>query len=369
MKTLLIRWLDGGVRGYIDYIPESWLGKDGRYPAKTHIIQAPTGEMDFGKCDLEVRGDESILDYRPYDQFNRDRADLGILRLRFSSTSRAGHPLVFWKKPKKPRFSRRRVETRRSWIGSPAIPTLAVNFPSYKGSSPFSKPTRNRPPTLSDLKRAYQPNDSPRQRWFEKRLLAIAKAIGSKWIPWRFRTWNGNEYELDRGAVGHAIANRFLALPGRNAGLKTVTIIARPVDKRNKQASFEAKRLKRLASYRSHQYKFSRELRRLYGDRCALSGCAVAETLQAAHIRTVRGADDNDVANGILLRADLHALLDAGLMTFTADGKRMVSSVKLRNKAYLALLKEDVFRPSHGVPSLKNIRWHRAYHGFGRKQP
>jgi len=61
-----------------------------------------------------------------------------------------------------------------------------------------------------------------------------------------------------------------------------------------------------------------------------------AEALQAAHIKVKKGFDDNHPTNGILLRADIHALFDAGLITLTEDG----TSVQVIEKD---LLKDAVY--------------------------
>lgn len=46
----------------------------------------------------------------------------------------------------------------------------------------------------------------------------------------------------------------------------------------------------------------------------AITGCAVVEVLEAAHIVPYRGDQTNVVHNGLLLRADLHTLFDLGLL-------------------------------------------------------
>jgi hypothetical protein len=60
--------------------------------------------------------------------------------------------------------------------------------------------------------------------------------------------------------------------------------------------------------------KFRQKLLDAYGRRCAITGCDADDTLEAAHIRTYEGSDDNDMRNGILLRADIHTLFDLGLI-------------------------------------------------------
>ena len=63
---------------------------------------------------------------------------------------------------------------------------------------------------------------------------------------------------------------------------------------------------------RPSQAAFRRTLLAAYEGRCALTGCDVAVALTAAHVADWRS--DNDAGAGILLRADLHALLDCGLL-------------------------------------------------------
>ena len=75
---------------------------------------------------------------------------------------------------------------------------------------------------------------------------------------------------------------------------------------------------------RPFQKEFSSKIRKLYDGTCAVTGCTTAEALQAAHIRIADGlTDDNDASNGILLRADIHALFDTGLVTLASDGSRL----------------------------------------------
>lgn len=54
---------------------------------------------------------------------------------------------------------------------------------------------------------------------------------------------------------------------------------------------------------------------------CAISGCSVGNALDAAHIEgRMWRLGHNDAKDGILLRKDLHALYDAGLLTIQSDG-------------------------------------------------
>ncbi|WP_085952445.1 HNH endonuclease [Caenispirillum salinarum] len=59
---------------------------------------------------------------------------------------------------------------------------------------------------------------------------------------------------------------------------------------------------------------------RYWGGACALSGCSAEVALEACHIHPVSEGGCDFVQNSIILRADLHALFDAGLLTFRSDG-------------------------------------------------
>jgi hypothetical protein len=71
------------------------------------------------------------------------------------------------------------------------------------------------------------------------------------------------------------------------------------------------------------------------------------------------GRDINDPNNGILLRADIHALFDAGLITLTADGCGIAMSSKLSDQSYDFLRRVKVRRPEGHAPSTENISHHR----------
>lgn len=62
-----------------------------------------------------------------------------------------------------------------------------------------------------------------------------------------------------------------------------------------------------------------------YDRRCAITGERTLPVLDAAHIRPYSAAGENRVANGLLLRSDLHRLFDRGYVTVTSDLKLKVS--------------------------------------------
>ncbi len=118
-------------------------------------------------------------------------------------------------------------------------------------------------------------------------------------------------------------------------------------------------RLGKIAS-RPNQALFRATLREAYGSKCAVTGCSTPEVLEAAHVRIEEGVDFNGLKNGILLRADIHALFDAGLITLTEDGMRIqVRHELLSDPTYRFLDGKPVLQPSHGGPARENIMDHR----------
>jgi len=73
-------------------------------------------------------------------------------------------------------------------------------------------------------------------------------------------------------------------------------------------------RIMRTITQRRGQKTFRDSLLDAYGRRCAITGCGIVDVLEAAHITPYLGPYTNHVTNGLLLRADLHTLLDCRLL-------------------------------------------------------
>jgi predicted RNA-binding protein with PUA-like domain len=103
-----------------------------------------------------------------------------------------------------------------------------------------------------------------------------------------------------------------------------------PNDNPNELANFAAK-------VRKGQPKFRRILMELYEEKCALSGWGPPEVLEAAHIYPHAESGVNHSRNGLLIRADLHYLMDAGLLRIYPDTLEMQLDEKLGGTAYWEL--------------------------------
>jgi hypothetical protein len=158
---------------------------------------------------------------------------------------------------------------------------------------------------------------------------------------------SGNKLEPEAARGIDSIINSILIGRGQTT----------PVD----EAVLEVARQKKLIEQmrRPDQQLFSEKIRRNYRDKCAVTRCATPAALEAAHISIRNGQDDNSLANGILLRSDIHALFDRLLITLSEDGTRIEVSPQLTDPSYIGLKTVVVARPDTGPPSAKNIREHR----------
>ena len=88
---------------------------------------------------------------------------------------------------------------------------------------------------------------------------------------------------------------------------------------------------------RSGQPGFRVALLEVYQGRCAITGCDAPAALEAAHLRPYRGPDSNTVTNGLLLRADIHTLLDLRLLAPDPVTRTITVSKLLAGTQYEAL--------------------------------
>jgi len=122
---------------------------------------------------------------------------------------------------------------------------------------------------------------------------------------------------------------------------------------------------KYLTKVRLGQGAFRVKLTDAYYRRCAISGEKTLPVLEAAHIKPYSESGPHYISNGILMRADLHKLFDAGYITITTDLKLEVSK-KIREefkngKDYYKLQGQGMFILPRKVidhPNQKYLDWH-----------
>jgi ferredoxin len=94
------------------------------------------------------------------------------------------------------------------------------------------------------------------------------------------------------------------------------------------------RRVDRSVPVRERQAEFRRVLLAVYGGRCAISGCDAKLALEAAHIQPYSENAPSTIANGLLLRADIHILFDCGAIRIHPKTFRVSLSQELRGTEF-----------------------------------
>lgn len=106
---------------------------------------------------------------------------------------------------------------------------------------------------------------------------------------------------------------------------------------------------------RPKQAKFRRDV--IASDtRCLISGTTTKEVLEVAHIRPVQYGGDENMNNGLCLRADIHTLFDIGYIKIDDGGTVHLSPVLLQDTTYSNLPKQIVL-PRLSVAQAIRWRW------------
>ncbi len=99
---------------------------------------------------------------------------------------------------------------------------------------------------------------------------------------------------------------------------------------------------------RDRQSAFRRSVLGAWRGRCAITGCAIEQIIEAAHIERFSNNRAHVPGNGIPLRADLHRLFDAGLLRLRPDHNKIV--VELHPS-----ISHPDYRRHHGRPARKAL--------------
>ncbi|WP_429439391.1 HNH endonuclease [Paraburkholderia sp. GAS33] len=117
-------------------------------------------------------------------------------------------------------------------------------------------------------------------------------------------------------------------------------------------------RVTRGIKIRRGQKNFRDALLAAYDGRCAITGCDIQDVLEAAHITPYLGPETNHVTNGLLLRTDLHTLLDCHLLGIEPATKRVLLAPSLRTSVDYGHLHGQSLRcasPVSDSPSIKAL--------------
>jgi len=117
---------------------------------------------------------------------------------------------------------------------------------------------------------------------------------------------------------------------------------------------------------RQGQPQFRKSLLKNYGGCCAITGCDVPETLEAAHIIPYKGEETNHPSNGILLRADLHTLFDLGFISIEPSKYIVQISSQLKGSSYEKFDGQKIYIPKNELqkPNYEALKQHQIDFGY-----
>lgn len=274
--------------------------------------------------------------------------------------------------------------------------TIAINPATVGGNAAIKSLLEARdwryPKAASLAKDTRGKGRSRRQALFEHELVRIAATNDEFTIPYAFMDQSGLPCRLDDGAIKIAIGQGFLKRPPQSTeDCREFQLTEQEAARRAKQirdlraaapggqmehsetsgaraqasadpfaavsleqASAAALReeITRSVLMREGQPEFRRDLILAYGSKCALTGCDVVDALDAAHIipHALIGNLGMHVANGLLLRGDIHTLFDKRLLAIHEEQGRLVSRVSkaLQGTSYAELDGRSLQLPVRG---------------------
>jgi len=153
------------------------------------------------------------------------------------------------------------------------------------------------------------------RNWVALKVDDVGAAYHRQMAGWPQRARNTKSttlwFEDDRAVEGTECIRAVLDLELDLAGLGRNGEARPPVPPEGKGSA--SRKVTVEVEQRMQQAAFRLRLGRHYGWRCMVSGTTIKATIDAAHLPGRDWRYDNAVSDGILLRADLHRLLDAGL--------------------------------------------------------
>jgi putative restriction endonuclease len=194
-----------------------------------------------------------------------------------------------------------------------------------------------------------QPFFLDRAQW-----IAVPKSFALTTVT--FKTYSTED--LEGQALWQAVQPALQGLPTRPAGVESPGQSAYEKDSQDRYGKPV------LMRPRLGQGAFRFLVTDNYRRRCAISGERTLPALDAAHIRPFAKGGPHEVANGILMRRDIHSLFDLGYVTITPDMKFEVSK-KIREeyengRYYYSLHGTEITRPENPSrwPDQSALVWH-----------
>lgn len=102
----------------------------------------------------------------------------------------------------------------------------------------------------------------------------------------------------------------------------------------NEAKDDELQKIQVWINQRKNQNKFKLSLLKKYNSQCLISKIKIPELIEAAHIFPHSKSGQNNIANGILLRSDLHTLFDCGLLSINPENFKVIIDKSLQKTEY-----------------------------------
>jgi hypothetical protein len=128
----------------------------------------------------------------------------------------------------------------------------------------------------------------------------------------------------------------------------------------NEASDDELEKITVQINKRNNQSKFRDNLLKAYENKCCISNTEVLETLEAAHISLHSKTGVNSSENGLLLRADFHALFDSGLLIIHPTNLTVHIHPSLSNTEYFGYDQQKIAsRKDKKLPSEEflKVKW------------
>jgi hypothetical protein len=192
---------------------------------------------------------------------------------------------------------------------------------------------------------------------------ALVEAVGGTWDPVRM-----SSTETTSGGGGNISTPAFEALyAGIEQRMDHLPLLdstdyetpfhpVQPPDRRDDSDGIVAIRIRR------GQPQFRAMLLEAYGGRCAVTRCDAVPALEAAHVIPYGQGGTYDLRNGLLLRADIHSLLDQRRLSFDSDRRVCVHPFLMDTEFGAALDGLPVHDPASGAEAVPDdvFAWHRS---------
>jgi hypothetical protein len=122
-----------------------------------------------------------------------------------------------------------------------------------------------------------------------------------------------------------------------------------------------------LIDARKGQGRFRAEVLQLWDNRCSVTGSSCGRAIRASHIKPWRDSTEEerlDPHNGLPLTANLDALFDAGLVSFDANGRLIVSPMLSIAEQEILGIGDQSLTKKLSAKTAAYLVYHRRKHGF-----